>query len=286
MVKKYLAWQQKMGDNITGFSAYCMRQLGQLRELDLNYGVLSDTNSKVCNDWSLYRWQGGGVYWHDGNELPISNSWEYYFENEIGVGDNDFILSTGEYTDRCVPTPGTKNFRDKNEIEIFGALTERYFKPKQNVIDSLNPTITDKKTLGVHIRRSTMGLGHPHAYLGWSDEVYFEKVMGVFNKGNFDKLYVATEEYSIYNYFRERVPDILLGIDECYRVSSTEILETSLSNKSIRQFHAYFSGLEVLVDTINLSRCDSMLCFISGVSSMACFFNNNKFNEVYYFDEL
>lgn len=285
-MKKYLAWQQNMGHQLTGFSAYSMRQLGQLRELDTLYEICSDNTSKVCNDWSYNRWQGGGNYWHEGNNFPINNSWEYYFENDFNADETDFISSTGRYEEKYVPTPGTKNFRDKIELEIFGKLVQKYFRPKKHVIDSLNPSIEKYKTLGVHIRRSGMALHHPELYLGWSDSEYFKKVMDIFNKNQFEKIYLATEEYSVYNFFKERVPEILIGIDDCYRVSSNEILEISLKHKNVRENHAYYSGLEVLVDTINLSKCHSMGCFLSGVTSMACFFNNNKFNEVYYFDEI
>lgn len=286
MKHNYLAWQQNMGNTWVGFSAYCMRQLGQLRELDINYNITDNADYKVCNDWSSIRWNGTGNFWHEGDALPYDNSWEYYFENQIQSTESDFIESSGEYKDDYVPTPGTKNFRDTTELEIYGKLVNMYFKPKIHVIESLNSTITDKKTLGVHIRRSNMGWYHPDAYLGWSDDEYFNKVMNIFNKHGFEKIYLATEEYSIYNYFNERVPEILLGIDTCYRVGSDQMLEYSLVDKTTRPLHVYNSGLEVLVDTLNLSNCHSMLCFLSGVTSIACFFNNNKFNDVYYFDEI
>lgn len=279
----YTAWQVNMGDNITGMSAYCMRQLGQLRELDIRHGICDNPNANVYNDWRLERWHGGGVYWHEGDNLPYNNSWEYYFEN--GTYEDNHIQSSGGYDVKYVPTPGTKNFRDKQELAIFSKLVKKYFIPKSNIINSLNDDVIKYKTLGVHCRRSTMGMSHPNAYLGYTDEQYYKKVMEVVFKYGFEKIYLATEEISIYEYFKQRVPDLLLGIDNCYRVQPHIILETTFKN-NIRPLHAYTSGLEVLCDTIDLSRCHSLLCYVSGVTSMACFFNGGKYDNVYYFDEL
>jgi len=50
--------------------------------------------------------------------------------------------------------------------------------------------------------------------------------------------------------------------------------------------YAYEIAKEVLIDSLCLSKCDSLLAGISGVTYGSIFFNGLEYTDVYYFDEI
>ena len=162
--------------------------------------------------------------------------------------------------------------------------TRTYFKPKQEIVNLLNKDITKYKTLGIHCRRSDLVREHSNIAPYITNEEYFNKVMKIYTQYNFEKIYLATEEIEIYNFFMQRIPEILSQYD-CYRIPGNYSSVDALS-LDVRPLHKYLMGKEILIDILNLSKCDSLLCSISGVSNVVTYFNNMKYKNVFYFDEL
>ena len=55
---------------------------------------------------------------------------------------------------------------------------------------------------------------------------------------------------------------------------------------SDRNLHRTLQCQEVLLDALNMSKCTSLLCGVSGVSNGTIYINGLKFEDVYYFDEI
>jgi len=234
----------------------------------------------------------------DETNNETKNEWEYCFiqEDRYKVfGSPHMIMDAsfyaGNYPDgQPKPilkiNPGGKNFNDKELVKGLGELIKKYFKIRPEVSDKLNNEIKKNKTLGVHCRRSELHLLHDNIALKYENETYFEKIMKVFEENGFEKIYLATEEIDIINYFKEKIPDLLLYQEDCYRILRHESPFQGAFRGIPRDKHFTLHAQEVLIDAINLSKCDSLLCGISGVSNGATYINGLKYNNVFYFDEI
>jgi hypothetical protein len=183
------------------------------------------------------------------------------------------------------PAAQEKVFKERTSTCEMCNFTNTYFKPKDDILDLLDIDIIKYKTLGVHCRRSDMVREHNNIGMAYSDEDFFRKVMKVFTDNGFEKIYLATEEIAIYVYFMQRIPELILCQHDCYRIEQSFSPVDSLALNP-RPLHRYLMGKEILIDILNLSRCNSLLCSVSGVSNISTYFNNLKYNDVFYFDEL
>ena len=283
MSTNYRVWEAHTGRQ-AGFSAYLLRLLSQIKILDSAYSIY-ENNNPIWIDW--VKWHGLERY-HEGNNMEQTNSWDYWFENPVNTewalksiqdSPQEWIHSDGIY--HGYPPAQDLLWNNQDIISDIGKYTERYFIPNKEIRDSLNGDIKNYKTLAVHCRRSDIGWAHPNLNLNFSEEDFFQNTMKVFKNGSFDKIYLSTEETAIYNYFMKRIPELLLCQHDCYRATQSESLVLNLK-LDIRPLHKFLSGKEVLIDIINMSECDSLLCYISGVVSITTYFNNLRFNKIYY----
>lgn len=210
------------------------------------------------------------------------NEWNYVFYQDYKVEDvydKPHILSDGLFYG--LVNPQGKNFRNREVVSKMNWLINKYIKVRPEVFVRRNLEIENYKTLGVHCRRSDLGGAHPNIALEYTNEFYFEKVTKIFNEGNFEKVYLATEEIEIINFFLERMPDSILYQD-CFRINRYE----STFKDSDRFMHKTLQCRECFVDGYNLSKCHSLLCGISGVSNGAIYMNGLNYDNVFYFDEI
>jgi hypothetical protein len=170
----------------------------------------------------------------------------------------------------------------KDFVDKINFLFTKYIKIKPEILSKINPDLTKYKTLAVHCRRSDMGRAHENIALNYSEEQFFKKVMKIFTENNFEKIYLATEEINIINYFKDNISDILIYQD-CYRIPPHL---SPVTDSHDRPQHRTLQAQEVLLDVLNMSKCESLVCGISGVSNGAIFINGNKYNQVYYFDDI
>ena len=207
------------------------------------------------------------------------NPFDYYFIQNISKKDINVSESTycpGQHIN--FPPTGKKIFRDKDLVLLFNNLINKYLKIRPEILEVLDISVTKHKTLGVHCRRSDMLRIHPENMSCTTNQDFFEKTMKVFNEGSFDRIYLATEEIELLDYFVEKLPNKII-FQDCYRIQTNDSPLTSISD---RKNHNYKKGKEVLIDSLNLSNCDSLLCGISGVSYFSIFNNGLKYKNVYY----
>jgi hypothetical protein len=214
----------------------------------------------------------------------IQNEWEYCFNQEVIIEDvykNDNLISDGLFKG-WYPAQG-KNFRDKNLTFRLNYLYEKYINVKPNILDKLNEDVVKFKTLAVHCRRSDMMKYHPNIGLDYSESTFLDKTLKVFTEGNFKKIYLATEEIDILKFFIDKLGDKIIYQTDCFRVKKDE---SPVFKNDPRPLHRTLQCQEVLIDALNMSKCDSLLCGVSGVSNGTIYINGLKFKDVYYFDEI
>jgi len=234
----------------------------------------------------------------DESNKEIKNEWEYCFDNLVSKEDlnlHENYMSNGEFaglsTEIGQYPPKTqiklqdKIFKDKNLVTEINKIISKYIRVKKSLTDDLLIRNENEKILAVHCRRSEMHLGHPNIALNYENETYFEKVMKIFESQNFDKIYLASEETELINFFVEKLGDRII-FQDCYRIGRTESPFQASWAGDPRPNHFTLHAQEVMKDILNMSKCDSLICGISGVSNLAIYFNGLNYNDVYYFDEI
>ena len=222
---------------------------------------ISDVESK--NDkWFVY-WSNDCPY-YDSNHG--SNAWEYFFENinlyEPGIHRNDvpdLILQPG------------KNFRETINFYI-----QKYIILKPNIqelFDNFSKKVQKHNTLGVHIRKTDKNSPHLHgdplSSLPLDNNTYKKYIDFLIKRDSYDKIFLITDDSDTLTYFKNIYNKKLIYTD-AFR--STGICSIHESYKNIS---GYKKGLDVLIESLTLSKCNFLLRSTSNVSSTAQFFNLN-----------
>ncbi len=272
-MKKYYTIDYPFGNH--GFFAQLNFALGQL---DYAY----QNNLIPVVDWSQSQFS-------ENNENVFDVVFDSKFKTEDVNEINSvlcprhffFIVKGQEYSWPVgYPPRCEKVFRLKEVVTNLHFLFNHYFEVKEEILKSIPHEITEYKTLGVHCRRSDMGSFHPENVSVVKNEDFYERTMKVFNDNKFDKIYLATEEQEILDYFLTRLGDKII-YSECKRIGPGKQTFWSNVNSNGNKL-----AKEVLIDALCLSKCDSLLTGISGVTYGSIFFNGLKYNDVYYFDEI
>jgi len=217
---------------------------------------IKDENKKIKIDWngsnSLYYEKEYG-----------ENVWEYYFEQ---IDDNvenekiDYVLS--DY----IPISNIENL---NIRETFNYYFKNFIRlnEKTNKIIEEEIKKVNKKTLGIHIRKTDKFLGQmfnePMA-IPIDDSKVFELIDNKIIY--YDNIFLATDCEYTYNSFKEKYKDILI---ENKRIRGNGIKAIHTDNKN----NGYKKGLEALIDSYILSNCGFLIRSTSNLSSFSMFLN-------------
>jgi len=230
-----------------------------------------------------------------------SNAWEYFFEQPCGYSLKDIkkaknvILSTmGYYNPARIPSSdpyeGTlypDTFKGKEFVSKWYDFVSQYCKFNSKTLEHIE---CEKKML-FGDRRNILGVFHRGA--GYNNiniknhpimpsiEQTIQKTKDVFQKENFDYIFVSTEEAESIEAFRNEFPIeklIFIGRKrvENYDVSSQDYCEYSNV--------LYDGALDYLTEVYLLSQCDGIIASKAGGALAAMGLNNNKYRYVYKWD--
>ena len=218
-----------------------------------------------------------------------NNAWEYYFNPKINISlsqaynSKNIILSDNYYLSQYVPSyVGFKESDIKpNDIEKLHNIFFKHFEIKPEIIaarDSFVKQNFDSATIGIHLRGTDMFncKGHPQPadlekFLSALDEILAEN--------NLAKIFLCTDETYYVDFLKERYGDKIITRD-VYRAKGHAGNGIHLENKqNEREFHKYNLGLEVLLDSLILSKCQYLIYGNSNVPLSSIVFNNNKFTR-------
>lgn len=206
------------------------------------------------------------------------NPFEYYFKP---VSEIDYRKAETEYA------YVRHNWIQRKQIEIDTGMIEnnykitdaymstmanivrenlRYNDPTKTYLDNSVATIKDKKMLGVHVRGADFKRGYQnHPFMVTVDE-YLEITKEQFYKGEFDGIFLATDDLSAIQKFSKEFGEKLFYFDDVVRTDGDE---TVMKSESSRENHHYKLGLEVIRDMNTLSLCDGLIAGMSNVSIFA-----------------
>lgn len=217
-------------------------------------------------------------------EKPINNSknsWQYYFHQvspyslEEVYQSKNVIFSTGFLINHSASFELLNNYQPRSPKQIFND----EIKLQDNVINELakyqHYFDNNSKILGVHIRGKDINTTQHHPF-GPTLEQIFRYTDEMLNKYQIDKIFLACEDLDYFNQFTKKYHDKVFFAD-IYRSSKLNSF-----NLNPRENHRYLLGLEVLTETLLLSKCSHMLCSSSNIANFA--FDIGDFQVRYFID--
>lgn len=213
-----------------------------------------------------------------------NNPYEYYFRQPSSVSVQNVKFSRNvveadvahRQMVELVLTGKYSNYKVNNRyMRMMSYIVNKYVHFNQPTwefikrgIEKLN--MKGEKVLGVHIRGTDFRSGYHNHPVYVTEEQYFKEIDILFRKGDYTKIFLATDDIRILNHFADRYGDRICYYDDCKRNNKNQ--SVAFSNDE-RKGHKYYLGLEVIRDMYTLSVC---LGLVAGVSQVAICARINK----------
>ena len=220
----------------------------------------------------------------NGNDKNYS---DVFFEPYSGLSYDDVLKGKNVIRSHIAHIDYNKELDRKNAyilsdkyISELALITRKYIKfndkVQQYVDESLKEMNFDHNILGVHFRGSDYKNsynGHP-VYV--SPDEYIVAVKEIITKGNYNRIFLATDDIEALKAFQEAFGTQLIYYKDVLRTDGKTSVAFLDSN---RDNHHYKLGLEVIRDMITLSKCDALVAGLSQVSICAIITNRAWENE-------
>ena len=209
-----------------------------------------------------------------------TNPFQYFYKEPAGIDPTEAEESRNVVRSEFVHTlqdtlirerEGMYGYSDRY-IEIMGQIDQKYIRLNTEVQKYVDENLADlnvtdwSRVIGVHFRGTDYkrGLdGHP-VYAGPAEEI--EKACELLESGNYDKVFLATDDTDALAAFRDKFGEKLICYNDVYRTDG----DTSVAfSQDERHLHHYHLGLEVLRDMETLAHCGAMIAGQSQVSLAA-----------------
>ena len=222
------------------------------------------------------------------------NSWEYYFQQPCGYSLTDIkkakkvIFCELKYFVGELQDVANETCSGTIAVSKYHSFLSQYFKFNQKTTEYMRNAkerfFTDKKNiLGVLHRGTDMKITKAH-YTPASIDQTLQKTQEIFQKENFDYIFLLTEEQEALDKFYEIFNRKEIIVNDQQRIKGFNgergvpdiIQRTSPS--------AYKSGLDYLTGVYLLSQCDGIIAPKVNGTYFALGLNNNKYRYSYIFD--
>lgn len=217
-----------------------------------------------------------------------TNPFEYYFEQPTDVSLEDIKSYRQVFRSRkensyevnrlCDDANGYT--RSETYLNEMARITAKYIRLNAIVKEKLDQEIQSLtgtgSILAVHVR----GTDFKHNYNGHPVQVgvdeYLETTVRIFQKGTYDKVFLATDDSEAIDKFRNRFKDRLVFYEDVIRSKGDDTVMHSVMD---RENHHYLLGYEVLRDMYTLAACDGLIAGLSQVSYAARIQKKSTGNE-------
>lgn len=231
----------------------------------------------------VVEWGSSTLYHEEGGVGGVFNSFEYYFNQLCGISVSSARQSKNvvfyEYSHRKLSIPDfnltigaslTDDLKLNSYLDKRAEIIRKYITfsdgVKQYLSKSTDGMFAGKKILGVHVRGTDMNVGYNGHAKVVTPEEYLEAAKQIFNTGEYECVFLATDESRSIDLFQKEFGSRLLFFKDILRSDDGQALHFS---KSERKNHKYLLGLEVLRDMYALSICEGLIAGISNISLTA-----------------
>ncbi len=235
---------------------------------------------------------GGDLPYIDIRNKNGENIWEMFFE-QASVSPEAFNGEVVEITDdKTRIFPNFMDIYDKDMVRAWGSLYRKYMRFNKKTHDYIANEIREilkpeKRVLGCLVRGTDYThlkpTGHP---VQPEVDVILSDARDMLISGDYDYIYLATEDGRIDKKFRDTFGDKLLinkrnYYDEIYENNNIDLIKDVHFN---RENDDYYKGVEYLSSLMILSRCDSLIAGNCGGTQAAVFINKMRYKECKVYD--
>ncbi len=214
-------------------------------------------------------------------EHPVNgtrNPFEYYFAQPGGISLEEAMKYSVRLCSRKENTAlaGTWNnggsyYRLSEEYIVqLGRMTEKYISlneyTKKKIFGDIENLLGQKKCIGVHVRGTDFKQNYNRHPVRVSPQEYLEKTKHLLEKGNYDFVFLATDDTEALTLFKKSLGNKVCFYEDVIRSDGNE---TVMKSEVKRKNHRYLLGLEVLRDMYTLAACDGLVAGFSQVSYAA-----------------
>ncbi len=225
----------------------------------------------------IINWGSKTFYYEKALSNKETNVFLYYFmpvSASVSLEETPYIIASQKDFDRFSSTKKISYLVNDKDVRLFGEIYKKYIKLNdevENYIDeNVHKMLLNKKVLGVHIRGTDFSQNWAnHPKIVTVDE-YLAKSIDIFESGEYDGIFLATDDINALNKFKNEFGGKLLFYDDVFRTEN-DIGPHETEND--RNLHHYKLGLEVLRDAYTLANCKSLVCGLSQVSFAAQYIN-------------
>lgn len=215
-------------------------------------------------------------YVEDDSFKGTRNYFEYFFEQPSGISVSSALNSmTVIYSEQKHITYRHSVSREVAD-EICVQMMRKYIRfneeTKSELMKVQEKYLMGKKVLGVKYRGTDYFINFKNHPIPCKPEQLVEKAKRLFNKGEYDAVYLATEDASAIAPFEKEFNNKLFFDDKIER-GNRDIGHVQLAERSCHQHAKYDEGLNVLRDAWILANAQGICGNPCGVLSYAILFN-------------
>lgn len=236
---------------------------------------------------------GKNCAYYEDTILRTNNVFEYYFEqpsditiNEVGHS-NKVITSDNIHREMVeLIFTGKRGQYDYNKRYKYfmSKIVSKYLKFNYTTQKFLDYGLQmlefgQGQVLGIHIRGTDYRKKYNNHPIYITEEECFKIIQELLDKGQYNKLFIATDDQSILDKFINKYGKLLCYYSDVFRSSD---MKSVAFHENDRDKHKYKLGLEVIRDMYTLSKCNGL---IAGISQVAiCAQINKMAREEHYKD--
>ncbi len=156
-------------------------------------------------------------------------------------------------------------------VDAMAGMLKKYISYNDKISAYLNQEyeklLGNKKTLAVHHRGTDFNKGFNNHPIPVRVQQEIEQVRELLQKKEYEQIFLATDENSVVEQFRQEFGDRVKVYLDTYRDDGSG--ESVAFSSSEREYHHYLLGREVLRDQYTLTRCEGIVCGYSNITFLA-----------------
>lgn len=223
------------------------------------------------------------VYWgektlyFDDSVKSTNNCFEYFFMPVSEISHNEIHKYKNVVISKLVDRftfLSPKGYKEdkENEIKVLAYYAKKYIHLREDVkLSFWNQLLTitgQGNTLGVHVRATDFNIGYDRHPVAISPQEYLQKTKEIYKKGNFDRIFLATDDSTVISLFKDEFGTALSYYEDTCRSVTGEAVHYG-NEKIQRENHRYLLGIEIIRDFYTLGYCAGLVAGKSNVSMCA-----------------